>query len=80
MSVSPAVDDDPVQAKTYDWQLLKRLLTYLRPHLGAAAAALPTGWAYETIGRGPWFAGLAGVGLLLYLVGASLGRDARSGP
>ncbi len=40
MSVSAAVDDDPVLARTYDWQLLWRLLTYLRPHLGAAAAAL----------------------------------------
>ncbi len=40
MSVTAAVDDDPVLARTYDWQLLWRLLTYLRPHLGAAAAAL----------------------------------------
>jgi MFS family permease len=48
--------------------------------LAAAAAALPTGWAYETIGRGPWFAGLAGLGVLLYLVGASLGRGASPAP
>jgi ATP-binding cassette subfamily B protein len=40
VSVTRAVDDDPVLARTYDWQLLWRLLTYLRPHLGAAAAAL----------------------------------------
>jgi ATP-binding cassette subfamily B protein len=39
MSVQTAVDDDPVAPQTYDWQLFKRLLAYLRPYLGAAAAA-----------------------------------------
>jgi ATP-binding cassette subfamily B protein len=40
VSVQTAVDDDPVAPKTYDWRLFKRLLAYLRPYLGAAAAAL----------------------------------------
>jgi ATP-binding cassette subfamily B multidrug efflux pump len=40
MSVQAAVDDDPVAPQTYDWQLFKRLLAYLRPYVGAAAAAL----------------------------------------
>ncbi len=40
MSVQAAADDDPVAPKTYDWDLFKRLLGYLRPYLGAAAAAL----------------------------------------
>ena len=40
MSVTTTLDDDPVQPTTYDWELLWRLLSYLRPHLGAAAAAL----------------------------------------
>ena len=40
MSVQTAVDDDPVAPKTYDWRRFKRLLAYLRPYLGAAAAAL----------------------------------------
>ena len=40
MSVQVAVDDDPVAPQTYDWELFKRLLGYLRPYLGAAAAAL----------------------------------------
>ena len=40
MSLQPAVDDDPIAPKTYDWHLFKRLLGYLRPYLGAAGAAL----------------------------------------
>ena len=32
-------DDDPVAPKSYDWTLFVRLLGYLRPHLGAVAAA-----------------------------------------
>ena len=39
MSVQTAVDEDPVAPQTYDWQLFKRLLSYLRPYLGAAATA-----------------------------------------
>jgi len=33
-------DDDAVAPQSYDLQLLRRLLAYLRPHLGAVAAAL----------------------------------------
>ena len=40
MSVQTAAEDDPVAPRTYDWDLFKRLLGYLRPYLGAAAAAL----------------------------------------
>ena len=40
MSVSPTLDDDPIAAKTYDWQLFRRLLGYLRPYVAAATAAL----------------------------------------
>ena len=40
MSVSTAVDDDPIGPKTYDWQLFRRLLGYLRPYIRAAVAAL----------------------------------------
>jgi ATP-binding cassette subfamily B multidrug efflux pump len=32
-------DDDAVAPQSYDFQLLRRLLAYLRPHLGAVAAA-----------------------------------------
>ncbi len=39
MSVSPTLDDDPIAAGTYDWQLFRRLLGYLRPYVAAAAAA-----------------------------------------
>jgi MFS family permease len=42
--------------------------------LAAAAAALPTGWAYEGIGRGAWFSGLAGAGVALAALGWGLGR------
>ncbi|MCK5439687.1 MAG: MFS transporter, partial [Gemmatimonadetes bacterium] len=34
--------------------------------LAAAAAALPTGWAYETIGRATWFTGLSAVSVVLF--------------
>jgi ATP-binding cassette subfamily B protein len=40
VSVQTAAEDDPVAPRTYDWDLFKRLLGYLRPYLGAAAAAL----------------------------------------
>ncbi len=40
MSLQTAAEDDPVAPRTYDWDLFKRLLGYLRPYLGAAAAAL----------------------------------------
>jgi len=40
VSVSPTLDDDPISAKTYDWQLFRRLLGYLRPYVAAATAAL----------------------------------------
>jgi MFS family permease len=47
--------------------------------LAAAAAALPTGWAYETVGRGVWFSGLAGVGVGLAVLGWWLGRQPGDG-
>jgi MFS family permease len=34
--------------------------------LAAAAAALPTGWAYETIGRGTWFSLLSGLSVVMF--------------
>jgi len=39
VSVSPTLDDDPIATRTYDWQLFRRLLGYLRPYVTAAAAA-----------------------------------------
>jgi MFS family permease len=42
--------------------------------LAAAAAALPSGWAYETIGRGIWFSALAGLSALVFAVGWWLSR------
>jgi len=42
--------------------------------LAAAAAALPTGWAYETIGRATWFTGLSMVTIALFAVGRHLSR------
>ena len=60
MSVTAAVDDDPVQPKTYDWQLLGRLLGYLRPHLGAAAAAFALIVAMAGLDLvGPWLTKVA---------------------
>ncbi len=50
--------------------------------LAAAAAALPTGWAYETMGRGPWFTMLSGLCLVAFAVAWCLMRvqeDAVSG-
>lgn len=35
-----AVEDDTLTAPGYDWTLFRRLLSYLRPHLAAASAAL----------------------------------------
>jgi DHA1 family multidrug resistance protein-like MFS transporter len=42
--------------------------------LAAAAAALPTGWAYETIGRATWFTGLSAVTIALFAIGRRLSR------
>ena len=39
MSGPGTIDDDAVAPQSYDLQLLRRLLGYLRPHLGAVAAA-----------------------------------------
>ncbi len=41
--------------------------------LAAAAASFPSGWAYETIGRTTWFAGMAALVVGLFAVGLSLG-------
>lgn len=43
--------------------------------LAAAAAALPTGWAYETIGRGPWFTMLAVLCVIAFAMGWWLLRE-----
>ena len=43
--------------------------------LAAAAAALPTGWAYETIGRAPWFTMLSGLCAIAFGIGWWLMRD-----
>ena len=40
MSGPGTTDDDALAPQSYDFQLLRRLLAYLRPHLGAVAAAL----------------------------------------
>jgi MFS family permease len=42
--------------------------------LAAAATALPTGWAYETIGRASWFSGLSAVSVALFVIGWWLAR------
>lgn len=43
--------------------------------LAAAAAALPTGWAYETIGRATWFSFLSVASVALFATGWWLSRD-----
>jgi MFS family permease len=43
--------------------------------LAAAAAALPTGWAYDTIGRAAWFSLLSGVSVALFAIGWWLMRS-----
>ena len=43
--------------------------------LAAAAAALPTGWAYETLGRASWFSLLSGVSVALFAIGWWLSRN-----
>jgi MFS family permease len=43
--------------------------------LAAAAAALPTGWAYETIGRGAWFSLLSGLSVVMFAFGWWLMRE-----
>jgi ATP-binding cassette, subfamily B, multidrug efflux pump len=40
VSAPGTTDDDAVAPQSYDLRLLRRLLAYLRPHLGAVAAAL----------------------------------------
>ncbi|HSR14192.1 MAG TPA: MFS transporter, partial [Gemmatimonadales bacterium] len=47
--------------------------------LAAAATALPSGWAYDTVGRGVWFGGLAGLLAVLFLVAWRLGRPSSAG-
>ncbi len=42
--------------------------------LAAATTALPTGWAYETIGRATWFSGLSAVSVALFVIGWWLAR------
>jgi MFS family permease len=42
--------------------------------LAAAAAAFPTGWAYETVGRGVWFTFLAAASVAVFAVGWWLGH------
>lgn len=42
--------------------------------LAAAAFALPTGWAYETIGRATWFTGVGLSSLALFVTGWLLAR------
>ncbi|MFW2340341.1 MAG: hypothetical protein ACN4GK_09850, partial [Acidimicrobiia bacterium] len=42
--------------------------------LAAAAFALPTGWAYETIGRATWFTGISAASLALFATGWWLAR------
>ena len=42
--------------------------------LAAAAFALPTGWAYETIGRATWFTGISVASLALFATGWWLAR------
>ena len=60
MSVQAAVDDDPIAPKTYDWVLFKRLLSYLRPYTGAAAAAFALIVAMSGLDLvGPWLTKVA---------------------
>src|SRR5687767_4541792 len=39
MSVKAALEEDPID-RAYDWQLLRRLLRYLKPYKGAVAISL----------------------------------------
>jgi ATP-binding cassette subfamily B multidrug efflux pump len=60
VSVAPAVDDDPVLARTYDWALFKRLLGYLRNHRQAVAAAFALIVAMAGLDLvGPWLTKVA---------------------
>ena len=60
MSVQTAAEDDPVAPRTYDWELFKRLLGYLRPYLGAASAALALIVAMAGLDLvGPWLTKVA---------------------
>jgi ATP-binding cassette subfamily B multidrug efflux pump len=60
MSVTTTLDDDPIRPETYDWQLLWRLLAYLRPHLGAAVAAFVLIVAMAGLDLvGPWLTKVA---------------------
>jgi ATP-binding cassette, subfamily B, multidrug efflux pump len=60
VSVAPAVDDDPVLARTYDWALFKRLLGYLRNHRRAVAAAFALIVAMAGLDLvGPWLTKVA---------------------
>jgi MFS family permease len=40
--------------------------------IAAAVASFPSGWAYETIGRGSWFSALAAVAAGVFVVGWSV--------
>jgi len=60
VSVAPAVDEDPVLEKSYDWLLFKRLLTYLRPHMRAVVAAFTLIVAMAGLDLvGPWLTKVA---------------------
>jgi ATP-binding cassette subfamily B multidrug efflux pump len=60
VSVAPALDDDPVLARTYDWALFKRLLGYLRNHRRAVAAAFALIVAMAGLDLvGPWLTKVA---------------------
>jgi ATP-binding cassette subfamily B multidrug efflux pump len=60
VSVAPALDDDPVLARTYDWTLFKRLLAYLRPHRRAVLAAFVLIVAMSGLDLvGPWLTKVA---------------------
>lgn len=43
--------------------------------LAAAAAAVPSGWAYETIGRATWFSLMSGVSVAIFTAGWLLARS-----
>jgi ATP-binding cassette subfamily B multidrug efflux pump len=79
-------EDDALPAGVYDWTLFRRLLSYLRPHLAAAAAALVLILAMSGLDLVPPYltkvaidryiargdaAGLAGLAGLYFLVLAS---------